>query len=106
MKPKMMLSVKSLENYFEKCKKEGCEMNWRISETPSKYIIKAEQEFITGSDTLAYYKTGKWSEIVEFCSTHCNTGYDLISGLGCTESELCDATTEHIHSLGKKMRYE
>lgn len=105
-KPRRVMSIKALETYFRKAKESGHDMIWRIGETLNWYSIMAESDSIAGSDELAYYLTGNWEEIVEFCSTHCNPGYDALEGLGCTEPKLYQATIDYIHSLGKKYRYE
>lgn len=106
MTAKKMENVKELEKYFEECKKSGLDMVYRITETPNWYSIEAEEEGINFGRKLAYYHTGDWSEIVEFCGSHCNHGNDTLNGLGCTEQELVSATIAYIHSIGKKYRYE
>ena len=106
MAAKKMANVKALEKYFDECKKPGMDIVWRITETPNWYNIQAEEEGINASTELAYYQTGDWSEVVEFCGSHCNPGNDTLNGLGCTEQELIDATIGYIHSTGKKYRYE
>ena len=105
-KAKKMANVKALEKFFQKCKENGREMVWRITETLHWYNIQAEEEGLTGGYELAYYQTADWSEIVEFCGSHCNPGNDTLCGLGCTNQELANATIEYIHSMGKKHRYE
>lgn len=105
MKVKRM-DIKALEKYFDECKNSGMNMVWRITETPNWYNIQAEEEGVNEGTEMAYYQTGKWSEIVEFCGSHCNHENDTLNGLGCTEQELVDATVEYIHSIGKKYRYE
>lgn len=79
------------------------EVAFRITETPCWYNIQIEYE---GGDQIAYYQTSDWSEVVEFCKTHCNPGNDFMYGLGCTEPELIEATTKYIHGLEKKLWYE
>ena len=106
MKVRKMASIEELEKYFHKCKKSGSDMVWRITETPNWYKIQAEEEGINAAKELAYYQTGKWSEIVEFCGSHCNHENDTICGLGCTDLQLVDATTKYIHSHGKLLKYE
>lgn len=101
MAAKKMANIPALEKYFEKCRKAGMDMAWRITETPDWYNIQAEDD----GKELAYYQTGNWPEIVAFCGSHCNPGYDTLDGLGCTEQELADATVEY-HSIGGKYRYE
>lgn len=106
MAAKRIMTIKALENYFTKILDSGNGAVYRICETPAWYKINVEIEGISGSDLVAYYQTDKWSEIVDFCSSHCNPGYDTMCGLGCTEKELVEATTNYIHSLGKKTKYE
>lgn len=96
-------TIEWLENVFTKLKNDKQDVIYRIIESPSWYSIQIEYD---GGDQLAYYQTGNWSEIVEFCESHCNPGHDYILGLGCTDSELIEATENYIHSLGKKTRYE
>lgn len=106
MKAKKIIDVKSLEKYYKKTKESGYDVVWRISETPNWYNIQVEIEGLNGGSEVAYYQTGNWSEIVEFCSTHYNPGYDTLCGLGCTDSQLANATIDYIHSLGKKLKHE
>jgi len=73
---------------------------YRITETPSWYNIKIEYD--GDGEQVAFYQTGDWSEVVNFCETHCNPGYDYVAGLGCTNPELAEATEKYIHGLGKK----
>ena len=94
-------SVKKLEDFFEQCQKDGLDMVWRITETLHWYNIQAEEEGLNYGTELAYYQTAKWSEIVDFCSTHCNPGQSSIYGLGGTE-ELANATMRYIHSIEEK----
>lgn len=96
-------TIKWLEDEFRKLLNKKQEVVYRITESPCWYNIQIEYD---GGGQIAYYQTGNWSEIVEFCESHCNPGYDLMNGLGCTEPELAEATTNYIHSLGKKTRYE
>ena len=97
-------NFKNLETAFEEAKKNGYEPIYRICEGRTQYTISVESE-ATGKSMYSQ-NTGKWAEIVYFCSGHCNPGYDLLAGLGCTDNELADATLDYIHSLGKEYRYE
>lgn len=106
MKARKVANITALEKYFDECRRAGNEMVWRITETPNWYNIQAEIEEINEGSEVAYYQTDKWSEIVEFCASHCNPGYDSLNGLGCTDSELYNATRDYVRSMGKKMRYE
>lgn len=104
---KKMESIEKLEKFFKECKRNNCPVVWRIRETPYWYVIVVEDEIGVGfGEELAYYQTAKWSEVVEFCGTHCNPSNDTIHGLGCTDKELSDATINYIHSRGEKYRYE
>ncbi len=104
---KKMGSIEELEKYFAEYKRNGADMVWRICETLHWYKISAEVEGpISDSEEVAYYLTAKWSEVVEFCETHCNPLNDTLHGLGCTDKELSDATINYIHSKGEKYRYE
>lgn len=98
-------SIERLENKFKSLKKNNQDVIYRITETPCWYNIQIEYD---GGDPIAYYyyQTGDWSEVVEFCRTHCNPGNDFMYGLGCTDPELIEATTKYIHGLGKKLWYE
>lgn len=98
------LNFEKLEKAFEEAKENGYEPVYRICEGRTQYSIHVESE-ATGKSVYSQ-NTGDWSEIVNFCATHCNPGYDLIDGLGCTDDELTDATLGYIHSLGKKYRYK
>lgn len=96
-------NISWLANEFKKLISQHQEVAYRIIETPCWYCIQIEYE---GGDQIAYYQTSDWSEIVAFCVTHCNPGNDLMYGLGCTDPELIEATTDYIHSIGKKLWYE
>ena len=98
------LNFKRLEEAFSEARNNGYEPVYRICEGATQYSVNVESE-ATGK-ILYRQNTGDWAEIVNFCSTHCNPGYDLLAGLGCTDDELADATIDYIHSLGKKYRYE
>lgn len=107
MKARKMKSIEALEKYVAECRRNGVDIVWRICETLHWYVISAEDEIgIACGEQLAYYQTAKWSEIVEFCETHCNPSNDTLHGLGCTNKELSDATINYIHSKGEKYRYE
>lgn len=97
-------SIEWIENKFKSLKKNNQDVIYRITETPCWYNIQIEYD--GDGEQVAYYQTGDWSEIVEFCKTHCNPGNDYISGLGCTDVELVEATEKYIHSLGKKTKWE
>lgn len=101
---KKLNSVEAIEKAFESARKIGSHPIYRICENLTVWSIHVESE-ATGK-TLQRQSTGEWSEIVSFCATHCNPGYDLIAGLGCTDEELTKATMDYIHSLGKKCKYE
>ena len=90
------LNLEKLEKAFEGAKENGYEPVYRICEGRTE---------ATGKSVYSQ-NTGDWSEIVDFCATHCNPGYDLIAGLGCTDDELTEATMKYVHSLGKKCKYE
>lgn len=96
--------IDHLENRFNWLRKKKQDVVYRITESPSWYNIWIEYD--GDGEQVAYYQTGDWSEIVSFCETHCNPGYDYLLGLGCTDQELVEATERYIHSLGKKTRYE
>ena len=100
------LNVEKLESAFQKAKAAGYNPIYRICDGVKLYKITVEDEGIGGSDALYMQSTADWEELVDFCSGHCNPGYDLLAGLGCTNDELADATIGYIHSLGKKYRYE
>lgn len=97
-------SIEWIENKFKSLKKNGQDVIYRIAETPCWYNIQIEYD--GDGKQVAYYQTGDWSEIVEFCETHCNPENDYIFGLGCTNEELVEATEKYIHSLGKKTKWE
>lgn len=97
-------SIEWIENKFKSLKKDGQDVIYRITETPCWYNIQIEYD--GDGEQVAYYQTGDWSEIVEFCETHCNPGNDYIFGLGCTNAQLVEATEKYIHSLGKKTKWE
>ena len=96
-------TLQEIEHYFKTCKEAGLEMEWRVCDGMTRYKICAEE---ISSGTLCTYQAKLWDEVVEFCRTRCNPGYNTINGLGCTEPELVNATIEYIHSIGKKYRYE
>ena len=100
------LNVEKLESAFQKAKAAGYDPIYRICDGAKLYKITVEHEDIGGSDALYMQSTADWEELVNFCASHCNPGYDLLAGLGCTNDELADATLGYIHSLGKKYRYE
>lgn len=97
--PKIAKSVTMLENFFDFYRGRGLAMEWRIVESRKYYGIVAESKIY---GYMCIYHTPSWDEVVEFCRTHCNPGYDLMHGLGLTEVELACATEDYIHSLGKK----
>lgn len=102
----MATKYKNLIWFERKIKKlisQHQEAIFRITEAPCLYNIHIEYD---GGDLIAYYQTGDWSEVVEFCRTHCNPGNDFMYGLGRTDPELLAATTKYIHGLGKKLWYE
>lgn len=96
-------SIEWLENKFKSLKKDNQDVIYRITETPCWYNIQIEYD---GGEEIAYYQTGNWSEIVDFCENHCNPGNDYMAGLGCTNVELIEATEKYIHGLGKKTKWE
>lgn len=100
------LNVEKLEKAFQKAKENGYNPIYRICDGVAVYKITVEDEGVGGSDALYLQSTADWEELIDFCATHCNPGYDLLAGLGCTNDELADATIGYIHSLGKKYRYE
>lgn len=97
MKAKKMTSIKALERFFENCTKNDVFVAWYITKTHRWYNIQVKIEFTNASKKLAYYHTGDYDEIMNFCSTHCNPDNDIIYGLGCIE-ELADATINYINS--------
>lgn len=72
-------SIARLENEFKSLKKNNQDVIYRITETPCWYNIQIEYD---GGEEIAYYQTGNWSEIVDFCENHCNPGNDFMYGLG------------------------
>ncbi len=98
-------TISALEKFYNKAtenaRKNGREydINWRIHETPSWYVIEIEDD----GDEIAFYLSDSWDEIVDFCGKHYNYGYRLIYGRGSTEHELTAATVKYIESLGKKV---
>lgn len=95
--------IEWLENLFKQQEEGHKKKGWlapayRILESPHWYSISVED---SDGEQIAFYQTGSWSEIVDFCGSHCNQGNELINGLGCTNERLIEATEDYVHSLGK-----